>query len=383
MRIPPNRSRTQLCLLLTIPILLLPVVVQPFQASAVEPTIWFSLNHEYPDAVFTDVAFLNSTHGWVAGQWTEGMSGNGVVLHTTDGGDTWVTQLKSSREQMYRQIDILNADSVWVTSWGGLLHTTDDGQTWEEYPVVDGTTLMSTVEFINETHGWTATEYTLYNTTDGGETWGVVSGWSFHDVPKHMQFVSSSEVWAIGFSGIYYSNDCAATWVEVHDSGGWAVSMKDDGEGWAVADSLLMYTSNGTSWEELTVPGAAPMFRLREPYLSDIVFIGDHGWVVGDETPVMHTADYGNTWYKQSVPDSVTRRLTAVHFLNQTLGWAVGYSGAIIKTTTGDSLGTPFYDVFLPIILIPSGFLLVICSIVIIHRKMRKIDSTQSAADLE
>jgi photosystem II stability/assembly factor-like uncharacterized protein len=363
---------------LVIPILLLPVAVQPFQVSAVEPTIWFSLNQEYPDAVFTDVAFLNATHGWVAGQWTEGMSGNGVVLHTVDGGDTWVTQLKSDREQMYRQIDILDSDSVWVTSWGGLLHTTDDGQTWDEYPVVDGTTLMSIVEFINETHGWTATMNTLYNTTDGGDTWNTVPGWSFNDIPRDFQFVSSTEVWAIGFSGIYYSEDCAVTWVKVHDSGGWSVSMQDDGEGWAVDDSNLMYTSNGTTWEELTVPGAAPLFRLREPYLSDIVFIGDHGWIVGDETPVMHTADYGQTWYKQSVPDSINRRLMAVDFFNHTLGWAVGGGGAIIKTTNGDSLGTPFYDVFLPILLIPSGIILVICSIVFIHRRMRTIDSARN-----
>ncbi len=377
-------SRTRLCPLLIIPILLLlPIAIHPFQVAAADSTTWFSLTQGYPDAVFTDVEFLNATHGWVAGRWTEGMSGNGVVLHTTDGGDSWVTQLKSGREQMYRQIGILDSDSIWITSYGGLLHSTDDGQTWDEYPVVDGSTLMSTVEFVNDTHGWTATANTLYNTSDGGETWSTVPGWSFNDSPKDMQFVSSSEVWAIGYFGIYHSEDCAETWVEVHDNGGWSVSMQDDGEGWAVSDSLLMHTSNGSIWEELTIPGPAPLFRLREPYASDILFIGDHGWIVGDETPVMHTADNGKTWFKQSVPESVNRRLMAVDFLNQTLGWAVGGGGAIIKTTSGDTLGTPFHDVFLPILLIPAGILLVICSIVFIYRKKRQIDSTQQDTGLD
>jgi photosystem II stability/assembly factor-like uncharacterized protein len=310
------------------------------------------------------------------GQWTEGMSGNGIVLHTVDGGETWITQMKSGREQVYKQIDIVDSDSVWITSWGGLFHTSDDGQTWDEHPVVDGNTLMSTVEFLNDTHGWTATMNTLYNTSDGGETWSVVAGWVYDDSLRNIQFVSNSEAWGIGFFGIYHTEDCAITWTQVHDSGGWTLSIQDDGEGWAVSDSNLMHSLDGITWDDLTVPGPAPPFRLSEPYLGDIFFMDDEGWIVGEETPVMHTIDNGLTWYKQSVPEEVNRRLLTVDFLNQTHGWAAGGGGIILKTTNGNTLGSPLTDVFLPILSISAGSILIICIALFVVYRRRKIQST-------
>jgi len=374
MSIRLNKKKHKLGTLLTI-VLILSLASLPFLVLAIddpETTTWFSLSQGYSDAVFNDVAFLNATHGWVVGQWTEGMSGNGVVLHTVDGGDTWETQLQSGREQVYRQIDILHSDSVWITSWGGLYHTSDDGQTWDDYPVVDENSLMSTVEFLNDTHGWTATMNTLYNTSDGGDTWSTVPGWTFDDSLRDIQFVTETEVWGIGFFGIYHSEDCAETWTEVHSSGGWSISMQVNGEGWAVADSNLMHSSDGITWDDLTVPGPAPSFRSRAPYLGDLFFTEEEGWIVGEETPVMHTVDNGLTWYEQSVPESINRRLLAVDFLNQTHGWAAGGGGAIIKTTNGNSLGSPFNDVFLPILTIAAGSILVICSILYVVYRMRK-----------
>ncbi len=370
----PNPQNTVLSTIVVIT-LIISFSVLPFSVQAVnftETTIWYSLSQGYSNAVFNDIAFLNATHGWVVGQWTEGMSGNGVVLHTVDGGETWTTQIQSGREQVYRQIDILHSESVWITSWGGLLHTSDDGQTWDEYSVVTGNTLMSTVEFLNDTHGWTATMNTLYNTSDGGETWSTVSGWTFDDSLRDMQFVTETEVWGIGFFGIYHSEDSAETWTQVHNSGGWSLSIQDDGEGWAVADSNLMHSSDGIMWDDLTVPGPAPLFRSRAPYLGDILFIDDEGWIVGEETPVMHTVDNGLKWYEQSVPESINRRLLAVDFLNQTHGWAAGGGGAIIKTTNGNNLGSPFDNVFLPILSISAGFILLVCSILFVVYRMRK-----------
>lgn len=370
----PNLQNIKLRTIIVIT-LVLSVATLPFSVQAdngTETTTWFSLSQGYSDAVFNDIAFLNATHGWVVGQWTEGMSGNGVVLHTVDGGETWTTQIQSGREQVYRQIDILHSESVWITSWGGLLHTSDDGQSWDEYSVVTGNTLMSTVEFLNDTHGWTATMNTLYNTSDGGETWSTVSGWTFDDSLRDIQFVSTTEVWGIGFFGIYHSEDCAETWTEVHGSGGWSLSMQDDGGGWAVADSNLMHSSDGITWDDLTVPGPGPLFRSRPPYLGDILFMDDEGWIVGEESPVMHTVDNGVNWCKQSVPDSINRRLLAVDFLNQTHGWAVGGGGAIIKTTNGNDLGSPFGDVFLPILSVAAGSILLICSILFVVYRMRK-----------
>jgi len=309
-----------------------------------QTTTWIAMEQNYTEAVFGDVAFLNVTHGWVVGRWTEGVSGNGIVMHTADAGETWETQLKNGTEQRYYRIDIVSADSIWVTARSVLYHSSDCGKTWEKHVVVDFTALMTTVKFIDENTGWTATNNTLYKTIDGGEHWSIISGWNFDDVPRNMHFSSATDVFAIGFRGIYHSIDGAETWTQVYESGGWTLSMLEDGEGWAVGDGLLMHTSDGTDWTQLPIPGRAPFRGFTLPYLTDIVFIEDDGWIAAGEIPIMHTPDGGSTWYAQSVPSHINRRMMALDFLNSTYGWAVGADGAILKTIRGTDLGSRLWN---------------------------------------
>lgn len=307
--------------------------------------IWESLEHDYPNAIFHDVMFLNASYGWVVGQSTSGASGNGIILHTTDAGETWQTQLQSPIfEDEYNQIEILDANSAWVTARGGLFHTTNGGENWTEYPIIESRLMMSMVEFIDSDHGWTATNDTLYTTVDGGETWDAIPGWNFNDTPRCMQIVSPSEIWTIGFFGIFLSTDGAETWTEVYSNGGWSLSMQNNGDGWAVSDDSIMHTSNGHDWAELTVPTRTLFGRINPPYLTDVFFVDNQGWIVGLEIPVMYTSDGGITWYEQSVPEDVSSRLMAVNFLNDTYGWAVGHSGNILKTTNGNTLGTRLWN---------------------------------------
>lgn len=353
------------------------VLVSASVVDAQETTTWIAMEQNYTDAVFTDVAFLNESHGWVVGQWTGGSSGNGIVMYTKDAGITWETQLKNDTVyQRYYRIDVLSEESIWVTASGALYHSTDSGETWEKHVVFDGSGLMAFVKFIDEQHGWTATNDILYNTTDGGEHWTEVPGWSFDDTPRYLWISASDEVWAIGFFGIYYSTDMAVTWTRVHDYGGWALSMLDNGEGWAVSDSALMHTSTGVDWNDLPIPGRAPFRGFTSPYFSDIFFIEDNGWIVASEIPIMHTPDGGSTWYEQSISIQINRRMKALDFLNSTYGWAVGYDGVILKTTTGTDLGARLWNGMTdPLFLTIVGGLVSVVVVVsggLLHRRRKR-----------
>jgi len=336
---------------------------------AQETTTWIAMQQEYTEAVFSDVAFLNETHGWVVGQWTEGSSGNGIVMHTNNAGETWETQLKNGTEQIYSRIDIVSEHSIWVTSRSALYHSSDCGKTWEKHVVVNFTALLGMVEFIDDDTGWTATNKTLYKTVDGGLNWEIVAGWNIDDNPLAIKFTSATEVWSIGFRGIYHSIDGAETWTKVYESGGWTLSMLDDGTGWAVSDSSLMYTSNGINWTQLPIPGNAPWRGFTLPYFTDIIFIEENGWIVARETPIMHTPDGGSTWYAQSVPSHINRRMMALDFLNNTYGWAVGYDGVILKTTRGTDLGTRLWTGMTdPLFIVIVGSIIGV-TVVVIGRK--------------
>lgn len=301
--------------------------IEPAQT---QTTTWISLENDYPEAIFRDVEFINSSHGWVVA--------GGIILHTEDSGDSWETQLADD-SQAFRQLEVVNERTVWVTGLGCLYFTNDSGESWHTSVAYSSLSTMSMVEFFNETHGWTATMQMLFKTTDGGQTWQNVTGWTFDDHPKDMQFLNEYEVWAIGYDGVYHSDDGAETWEKVFDKGGWSLTFPNQDEGWAISDGYLFHMEQDHTWEELAVPGRLPSFRLTPPYSSDIQFIDDqHGWIVGGEIPVMHTPNGGSNWYQQSVPADIGERMMAVCFVDEVHGWVVGYDGCILRTSTGGNL---------------------------------------------
>jgi photosystem II stability/assembly factor-like uncharacterized protein len=171
-------------------------------------------------------------------------------------------------------------------------------------------------------------------------TWSAVPGWDFEDdLPRDLKFIDASHVLAIGWFGIYYSDDLGESWEQVYEYGGWSLAVLDDGQSWAVSDSSLMHSNDYVTWANLPVPGRSPFPGLSPPYLSDIFFLDDtHGWIVGDQIPIMYTPDGGATWYEQSTSEEINGRLMAVDFINQTHGWAVGSNGIILRTTEGNLL---------------------------------------------
>ncbi|MFW9891684.1 MAG: YCF48-related protein [Candidatus Thorarchaeota archaeon] len=307
-------------------------------------TTWEMLESEYSHGSFWDVSFLNSTHGWIVGSENSTFASDLIVLYTNDSGDSWQLQYRDDFG-FGATIDVLDEQTVWVTgSSGSLFYSLNGGNTWNESDVAGAIGGMSTVKFINKTHGWTASNEVLYLTKNGGQTWEPVSGWSFDDHPKMMQPLTNLDIWACGFGGTYHSTDGGETWERSSNRGGWALSFVSATEGWVIDDSRLAHTSDGDTWEELVIPMRAPLFRFNPPYTTDIQFLdADNGWIVGTEIAVMYTPDGGTNWYEQNVPADVRSqnpRIRALDFINETNGWAVGTGGTILRTRTGNVLGS-------------------------------------------
>lgn len=355
---------------------------EPTQA---QTTTWISLESDYPEATFRDVAFINSSHGWVVGILYPNTTSGGIILHTENGGDTWETQLADD-SQLFRQIDIVNERMAWVTGLGCLYFTNDSGESWDISDTYSSHSGMSTVEFLNETHGWTATMQMLFKTTDGGQTWQTVPGWTFDDNPKDMHFLTEDEVWVIGFGGIYHSEDGAETWEQVFDKGGWSLSFLNEDEAWGINDGFLLHMKNDLTWETMAIPGRLPSFRLLSPHCSDIQFIDDqHGWIVGTEIAVMHTPDGGSTWYQQSVPADRGYRMMAVCFVDELHGWVVGSDGCILRTSTGDNLDSLLLSGQQDLLLIAiggAGIVIVLpAGRFVLRWRKRRMNTTQTGVD--
>lgn len=87
------------------------------------------------DAALTSVTFVDKNLGWAAGHW-------GVVLHTADGGETWVRQrLDAGHDRPLFAIKFFDANTgVAVGLWSLVLVTGDGGKTWQNVamPIPEG-----------------------------------------------------------------------------------------------------------------------------------------------------------------------------------------------------------------------------------------------------
>lgn len=67
--------------------------------------------------------------------------------------------------------------------------------------------------------------------------------------------------------------------------------------------------------------------------LLDITDTGSHLVTVGQFGHILYSDDEGNSWTQAQVPVSST--LTAVYFVDDLFGWAVGHEGVVLATTDG------------------------------------------------
>ena len=142
-------------------------------------------NPPYPgDTVdFYGISFVDSMRGWVAaGRFPEGDSfkkGQGYIVRLTVSGDS-LAEVLQRRDTIYDFFDVEFVDSLngWVvggndlTMAAAVLHTTDGGATWVEQSVPTGARLLRAVKFTSPTQGWACGRNgTIVRTSDAGANW--------------------------------------------------------------------------------------------------------------------------------------------------------------------------------------------------------------------
>ena len=166
---------------------------------------------------------------------------------------------------------------------------------------------LKDVFFINADTGWVAGTGMIMNTTNGGVNWTV-------------QDSSNMEFWSICFTDKDH---------------GWAVGYKESG----INGFIYHTTDGGQSWD---------FQDSSQYYLMDIFFVNaDTGYAVGggrSHTTLLRTINAGTDW--ETLLDQYGRQLYTVQFINDTVGWAAGAEGYILKTDDGgDSWKETYLDI--------------------------------------
>ena len=91
---------------------------------------------------------------------------------------------------------------------------------------------------------------------------------------------------------------------------------------------ILFSDDNGANWTQAKVP--------TKQLLTAVFFIDDqHGWAVGHDAQILASSDGGATWVKQFEDLEREAPLLDVWFKDRNNGYAVGAYGALLETTDG------------------------------------------------
>lgn len=295
---------------------------------------WKQLTSGY-DSSFYDVNFINQDIGFVCGD-------NGKILKTSNGGSTWIAQLSGVSEGL-ACIQFVNgnvgyASSGFYNKYSTVIKTIDGGNTWTKTnvkPLMTGGGMW----FLNANKGFYACADSLYNksviirTLNGGATWDTVyvaNGWiSYFHFPDSLHgfatvnngtvlkttdgglnWTSLSLGKIIWGSGIYFMNKDT----------GIVGGQPRQGQGPA---TMYKTVDAGVSWTPITTSNM--IFKLF--FASN-----ENGYALSvDQTgagTMLKSTNSGDSWNSEPTP---LTNLRGMYFLDNSLGYAVGDKGVILK----------------------------------------------------
>jgi photosystem II stability/assembly factor-like uncharacterized protein len=225
----------------------------------------------------TAVHFIDAQHGWIAGH-------GGVVLATSDGGQSWNKQLDGLQVAELVLRDAQAAGDTKAIAEGERLVA--DGA---DKPFLD-------IRFDDTQHGLVVGAYNLALTTaDGGKTWQPIS--RRLDNPRGLHLYSArargNELVISGEQGL-----------------------------------VLRSTDHGASFQRLVTPYKGSFFTAALPGAKDIVLAGLRG-------NVWRSGDGGTTWKQLAMPEPVS--VTASALDDQGRLWLTNQAGVVLGLI-GDAL---------------------------------------------
>ncbi len=282
-----------------------------------------------------DLAFVDAETAWAVGvvDVNPGARPPQVVpaiIHTTDGGKTWVEQETGIERGMLGAVRLVETEMVVAVGQDHgtgapplVLWTADEGRRWSRATLPPEQGYLIDVIFTSDGTGWSVgTDYgnfesLILRSTDG-RTWTAQS----HPTQKDARLSAIAfPTVMVGYAVGYIRRESAKPF-------------------------MLKTLDGGDAWTEVAPP-------LAEGTLNDIFFLDEQiGWVVGasgDDGLVLKTTDGGASWEVTRVHDSPLY-FTRVFFLELLHGFALGsikaggkYYSALWETQDGGATWSEWY----------------------------------------
>lgn len=274
--------------------------------------------------------FVDRHTGWTVGD-------NGMVLKTTDGGQSWIP-LTSNTQIVLEGVCFISQQKGWVSGNSGLILHTENGGSYFSIQNSGVQNHLRDIFFADEQFGWAVgSGETILHGSDGGLNWQTQYVGSVNNL-RSVHFVNRLKGWTVGDSGrIFYTTDGGQTWT-TQTSGTSRILTKvhfvNEFTGWITGTNgtILKTTDGGLTWVSQSVATSSGFYTAH--------FIDDQtGWVAGSDGVIYHTTDGGNIWLSQN--SGTFNWIWSLSFSDPNNGWAVGWAGTILRYSQNVLVDTP------------------------------------------
>ena len=298
-------------------------------------TNWFLIS-QFPGFSFWDVNFINANTGVVVG--------SGVILRTTNGGNSWDTLRhpdNTGGNELHSNVLFNDSNNGWIVgSTGDILKSTNSGINWTSQRIGSVSNFYD-IQFLDVNTGHIA-GWSLLRTTNSGINWNIIADTGIYCT----SFINSNTGWAGGRSNncINKTTNGGVNWSVQYsqiNSSCQKIHFSDINKGWAILyigqvnpSCIIARTTNGgENWITNNYIGS------NSNLPKDFFFINNQtGWVVGTGNSINNlpaiiskTTNGGINWISQSIINVYTG-LYSVNFINNNTGWITG-DGIVLKTT--------------------------------------------------
>jgi len=314
----------------------------------------YRLTRIYSDTtdLFTSVFFIGEDTGYLVGSM-----GNlsdywgGIILKTTDGGNSWI-----------KQMDTLNLNSVYFTDantgyavgqLGIIMKTEDGGNHWNLKANVGYFDNYLSIFFTSRDTGFAAgVNGKILKTTNGGAGWEVKNYDSTLTI-NSIYFPDKNTGYAVGFDprgGICYflkSTDAGNNWTRMNDTlhyelqsvyftdadTGYITGIERFPNSYNLYSDILKTTDGGKSWKVVKKVSGVTLYSLR--FLDE-----KNGYAAGSKGTLIKTSDGGNSW--ETIVNNVTlpystNSFVSIYFSHPNEVIVAGWQTGICKLLIPDS----------------------------------------------
>jgi len=289
------------------------------------------------------VKAVSVNEAWVVGD-------SGIVLHTTDSGNTWAKVLTNDINDYY-SLEI-SGNTIWIGGENSnLMKSVDYGGTWQKQPIVPTGKIISKIQFLDQYNGWILLKDKINDksnivlkTNDGAANWS-----NYNSLPggaenyySDFYFTDKNRGYVIDFDDskqellLYSTGDAGNNWIitefENLASSEGAIASLNDNLFWVGSEGefYMYHNESGKKWYSiLAVPLTSYYYGNKK-----IEFLSPQTGYAGSGG-IKKTTDGGKSWFTQGTISGFIDDVNSFDMVNVDTGWAVGGNGKIYYTTTG------------------------------------------------